>query len=101
MAVVEQAQALAITMGHVTQLVIHWYICHVRIQVTCHLHIQVTCYDWDNDGSHDLIGFFTTSLSEIMEAEKTRTKVCMYVIVMTYHIWHVCVCVLHFLWSHS
>ena len=22
----------------------------------------MTCYDWDNDGSHDLIGFFSTSL---------------------------------------
>lgn len=26
---------------------------------------QVTCYDWDADGSHDLIGEFTTSLGEL------------------------------------
>lgn len=27
--------------------------------------IRVTCYDWDSDGSHDLIGVFTTSLAEM------------------------------------
>ena len=26
---------------------------------------QVTCFDWDSDGSHDLIGEFTTSLAEM------------------------------------
>ena len=26
---------------------------------------QVTCFDWDSDGSHDLIGEFTTSLAEL------------------------------------
>ncbi len=25
----------------------------------------MTCYDWDSDGSHDLIGVFTTSLAEL------------------------------------
>ena len=30
------------------------------------LHVpQVTCFDWDSDGSHDLIGEFTTSLAEM------------------------------------
>ncbi|CAI8037853.1 Copine-1 [Geodia barretti] len=36
--------------------------------------IKVTCYDWDNDGSHDLIGVFTTSLSELMEGQRKRAK---------------------------
>ncbi|XP_064398173.1 copine-1-like [Halichondria panicea] len=27
--------------------------------------IKVTCFDWDSDGSHDLIGEFTTSLAEL------------------------------------
>jgi hypothetical protein len=36
--------------------------------------IKVTCYDWDNDGSHDLIGVFTTSLSELMEGQRKGTK---------------------------
>lgn len=26
----------------------------------------MTCYDWDADGSHDLIGEFTTSLAQLM-----------------------------------
>ncbi len=26
---------------------------------------QVTCYDWDSDGSHDLIGTFETNLAEL------------------------------------
>ena len=28
--------------------------------------IKVICYDWDNDGSHDLIGEFTTTLGELL-----------------------------------
>ena len=36
---------------------------------------QVTCYDWDSDGSHDLIGIFTTSLGQLMEAEQRKNKV--------------------------
>ena len=35
----------------------------------------MTCYDWDSDGSHDLIGSFTTSLRQLMEAEANKTKV--------------------------
>lgn len=26
---------------------------------------KVTCYDWDSDGSHDLIGHFETTLAEM------------------------------------
>ena len=36
--------------------------------------LQVTCYDWDSDGSHDLIGHFTTTLGEITEAYQTQKK---------------------------
>ena len=27
--------------------------------------IQVECYDWNSNGSHDLIGEFTTTLAEL------------------------------------
>lgn len=30
--------------------------------------MQVVCYDWDSDGSHDTIGEFVTSLSELTAA---------------------------------
>jgi len=33
--------------------------------------IKIICYDWDNDGSHDLIGEFTSSLGEIMSNQKS------------------------------
>ena len=36
---------------------------------------QVTCYDWDSDGSHDLIGQFTTSLAELSSASGGGKKV--------------------------
>ena len=34
--------------------------------------IKVICYDWDRDGSHDLIGEFTTTLGELL-SEKLIT----------------------------
>lgn len=34
--------------------------------------IKVTCFDWDSDGSHDLIGTFTTSLGEMEEASRLK-----------------------------
>ena len=34
--------------------------------------IKVMCYDWDKDGSHDLIGEFTTTLGELL-SEKLIT----------------------------
>ena len=34
--------------------------------------IKVICYDWDSDGSHDLIGEFTTTLGELL-SEKLIT----------------------------
>ena len=34
--------------------------------------IKVICYDWDRDGSHDLIGEFTTTLGELL-GEKLMT----------------------------
>ena len=34
--------------------------------------VKVMCYDWDNDGSHDLIGEFTTTLGELL-SEKLLT----------------------------
>ncbi|MGH0141788.1 UNVERIFIED_CONTAM: hypothetical protein FKN15_074613 [Acipenser sinensis] len=33
--------------------------------------IKVECYDYDNDGSHDLIGIFETNLSKLQEASRT------------------------------
>ncbi len=34
------------------------------------LTFQVTCYDWDSDGSHDLIGFFDTTYAEFQVIKK-------------------------------
>ncbi|XP_064611987.1 copine-4-like isoform X2 [Liolophura sinensis] len=34
--------------------------------------IKIDCYDWDNDGSHDFIGGFTTSLDEMAQAVTGR-----------------------------
>jgi hypothetical protein len=36
--------------------------------------IKVTCYDWDSDGSHDLIGTFTTSLLELQTAAQQNKR---------------------------
>ncbi|MBN3287034.1 CPNE3 protein, partial [Polyodon spathula] len=33
--------------------------------------IKVECYDYDDDGSHDLIGIFETNLSKLQEASRT------------------------------
>ncbi|XP_051543228.1 copine-3-like isoform X3 [Myxocyprinus asiaticus] len=33
--------------------------------------IKVECYDYDNDGSHDLIGIFETTLKRLQEASRT------------------------------
>ena len=33
--------------------------------------IKVICYDWDKDGSHDLIGEFTTTLGELLSEKLT------------------------------
>lgn len=37
--------------------------------------IKVICYDWDADGSHDLIGEFFTSLAELTDAYQSGKKV--------------------------
>uniref|UniRef100_A0A8B9HWD5 Copine-3 n=1 Tax=Astyanax mexicanus TaxID=7994 RepID=A0A8B9HWD5_ASTMX len=33
--------------------------------------IKVECYDYDNDGSHDLIGIFETNMKRLQEASRT------------------------------
>ena len=33
---------------------------------------QVTCYDWDSDGSHDLIGHFELTMAELETAVSTH-----------------------------
>jgi len=30
--------------------------------------LQVDCYDYDDDGDHDLIGSFSTTVAELMKA---------------------------------
>lgn len=35
--------------------------------------IKVECYDWDSDGSHDLIGEFTTNLAALLQAPSKNT----------------------------
>uniref|UniRef100_A0A8C7S7T1 Copine-3 n=1 Tax=Oncorhynchus mykiss TaxID=8022 RepID=A0A8C7S7T1_ONCMY len=34
-------------------------------------HIKVECYDYDNDGSHDLIGIFETTMTRLQEASRS------------------------------
>ncbi|XP_064805205.1 copine-3 isoform X2 [Oncorhynchus masou masou] len=34
-------------------------------------HIKVECYDYDNDGSHDLIGIFETTMKRLQEASRS------------------------------
>ncbi|KAF6029550.1 CPNE8 [Bugula neritina] len=33
--------------------------------------LKVECYDWDSDGSHDLIGMFTTNVQELQQANSS------------------------------
>ena len=47
---------------------------------------QVRIFDWDADGSHDLIGEFYTTLGELIQAASENKKVCMYVCI--YHCNH-------------
>uniref|UniRef100_A0A8C7S5D0 Copine III n=1 Tax=Oncorhynchus mykiss TaxID=8022 RepID=A0A8C7S5D0_ONCMY len=37
-------------------------------------HIKVECYDYDNDGSHDLIGIFETTMTRLQEFECINSK---------------------------
>lgn len=38
---------------------------------TLSFHVQVECYDYDNDGSHDLIGIFETTMTRLKEASRS------------------------------
>lgn len=38
---------------------------------------QVECYDYDSDGSHDLIGTFETTMTRLQEASRT-SPVCVF-----------------------
>ena len=38
-------------------------------------HVQVRCFDWDADGSHDLIGQFTMTLGDLTRAAEGDGKV--------------------------
>ncbi|XP_048452099.1 copine-3-like [Rhincodon typus] len=38
------------------------------------LHQKVECYDYDNDGSHDLIGTFETNVAKLQEASQNGTE---------------------------
>lgn len=46
--------------------------------------MQVKCYDWDADGSHDLIGEFYTSLGELSQAAEQNKKVVPLSLVSTF-----------------
>lgn len=39
------------------------------------LHLQISCYDYDNDGGHDLIGIFTTTLTEMFKADRNAVSI--------------------------
>uniref|UniRef100_A0A8C6D7A0 Copine 3 n=1 Tax=Moschus moschiferus TaxID=68415 RepID=A0A8C6D7A0_MOSMO len=42
--------------------------------------IKVECYDYDNDGSHDLIGTFQTTMTKLKEASRNSPVSCTFVI---------------------
>ena len=39
--------------------------------LVCSPHCQVLCYDYDNDGGHDFIGEFQTTVSKMSEAQNS------------------------------
>lgn len=41
------------------------------ISILCPAPSQVTCYDWDSDGSHDLIGHFELTMADLETAVST------------------------------
>lgn len=43
-------------------------VCYVPATSGVCPHFQVECYDYDNDGSHDLIGIFETTMTRLQEA---------------------------------
>ena len=47
-----------------------WKPAKVSLQTLCNgdreRPIKISCYDWDRDGSHDFIGEFTTSVSQLV-----------------------------------
>jgi len=52
------------------KLLLH-VLCKVVTVLCCYLWcLQVNCYDYDNDGDHDLIGSFSTTVEELMNAAK-------------------------------
>lgn len=40
---------------------------------------QIDCYDHDDDGAHDFIGGFTTTLEEMMKPTSAKVKVHNYI----------------------
>lgn len=43
------------------------------------LYPQIDCYDHDDDGAHDFIGGFTTTLEEMMKPTSAKVKVLNYI----------------------
>ena len=40
-----------------------------RLHCTLFMYLQLDVYDWDSDGSHDLIGGFTTTVDELAASQ--------------------------------
>ncbi len=45
------------------------------VYLLTHFPLQARIYDWDSDGSHDLIGEFYTTLGEFTQAAQANKKV--------------------------
>ncbi|KAK6185840.1 hypothetical protein SNE40_007986 [Patella caerulea] len=58
----------------------HWRPFSVPLQTLCggdkKQSIRMDVYDWDSDGSHDLIGGFTTNVEEMLNKDKEPTWPC-------------------------
>ncbi|GAB1601873.1 copine-3-like isoform X2 [Argonauta hians] len=61
-----------------------WKTIEIKSQTLCKgdktAPIQINCYDWDSDGSHDMIGSCHMTLTEMMEAKSSNevTRTCVH-----------------------
>ena len=56
----------------------NWEPFYIPLQKLCNsnydLQLKIKCYDYDNDGGHDLIGEFCTTLGEMLKADSVKLQ---------------------------
>jgi len=54
-----------------------WYVCDILVVMHFVNGVnQVECFDYDSDGDHDLIGGFTTTVAEMLQAASKPVCLC-------------------------